>query len=138
MNMPETVRGWFIDDNGEWVKGLENSHSAYELLDAFELPRTWENIIKAQHTIRRILGKALRDGLKAGGIGHSPKMYFIAKNPKEERLILMDALPMKLGHMKRTEQLTADIEGLKTKSITSSRKMLESWANLEEGKNLLT
>ena len=88
--------------------------------------------MKAQSTIRRILGKAMSDGFKAGGIGFAPKTYFIAKNQKEERLLLIDSMPLKLGHMKRLEQLSENVKGISTRRIAGSRKMLEQWVGIEE------
>ena len=40
MNMPDQVREWFIDDSGDWIRGLEHGRTAYDLLEDFNLPKT--------------------------------------------------------------------------------------------------
>lgn len=133
-NFTSTIRDWFVGNDGEYVCGLENGRTVVELLDIYSVPYDDLRLrIQGQGAFSSFMRIVRRHGYKAGGIGREPRIYFIAKNPSEERLLLLANIPMKLGHLQTIMQLAGGhIDTRQLKGATNRLLQFQSEVNASE------
>ncbi len=136
-----TVREMMTDEDGNYKIGIPNAGTAPALLKRLGLPLDDLRLQqRAAGTFlefcNRVNKEERANGHRyyAGGIGHMPRCYIIAKNPKEASLIIFDNLSQPIGHLIRMELRMNGI--MDSRQVETARKKLESIKDTLGNENL--